>query len=147
MRCSTLLGDDYERIERELLPTKTAQQLRNRCKNQRNNHRQNVIRQFYAMYSEFVRWEPGVYTQICNAVVTHAVTWQTLQRLYFYFYNDTTLRYYWLYSYFQLVRKMRESRERNPVPLFLTMPHAETMEVPMVQSVPVERMRAGSRGR
>ena len=42
---------------------------------------------------------------------------------------------------------MRESRERNPVPLFLTMPHAETMEVPMVQSVPVERMRAGSRGR
>ena len=143
VRCSVLLGDDYSMIARELLVTKSEKQLRNRSKNQRNNHRQNMIRQYYAMLTEFVKWDPSVYYQICTTMVTHTVTWQTLQRLYFYFYNDVTLKYYWLNSYFHIVKKMRETRATQTVPFFLTMPHMETIEVPVMHTPREE----GTRGR
>ena len=67
----TLLGDDYDLISKELLVTKTIQQLRNRSKNQRNNRgNSNIIRQYYSLYIDFIKWDPAIYTQICDIITT-----------------------------------------------------------------------------
>lgn len=52
-----------------------------------------------------------------------------MQRLHFYFYGDITLKYYWLYSYFQLVKRQRAAIINLETPLFLTTPLVETAEV------------------
>lgn len=52
-----------------------------------------------------------------------------MQRLHFYFYGDITLKYYWLYSYFQLVKRQRAAKINLETPLFLTTPRVETAEV------------------
>ena len=68
-----LLGDDYERIRKELLPGKESAQLRNRSKNQRNgkSNRMNVHRRYFALYSEFRKWDDSVYKKICQLIMTH----------------------------------------------------------------------------
>ena len=68
-----LLGDDYDRIRRELLPGKESAQLRNRSKNQRNgkSNRMNVHRRYFALFSEFRKWDDSVYKKICQLITTH----------------------------------------------------------------------------
>ena len=68
-----LLGDDYDRIRKELLPGKESAQLRNRSKNQRNgkSNRMNVHRRYFALYSEFRKWDDSVYKKICQLIMTH----------------------------------------------------------------------------
>lgn len=73
---SLLLGEDYAQIHKTLLGTKDAQQLRNRSKNQRNskNQRMNIHKRYFSIYSEFKKWDPSVYTRICQLVLTHGTS-------------------------------------------------------------------------
>lgn len=52
-----------------------------------------------------------------------------MQRMNFYFYSDMTLKYYWLYSYFQLVKKQRSLQNEPKTPFFLTTPRIEASSV------------------
>lgn len=68
----TLLGDDYDLISKELLVTKDIKQLRNRSKNQRNNRgNNNIIRHYYSLYTDFLKWDKNVYSQMCEIITTH----------------------------------------------------------------------------
>ena len=68
----TLLGDDYELIAKELLVTKEVKQLRNRSKNQRNNHgKNNVIRRYYAFYTDFLKWDKNMFASMCDIITSH----------------------------------------------------------------------------
>lgn len=68
-----LLGENYNRIHTELLPTKEIVQLRNRSKNQRNSKsdRLNIHKRYYSIYKEFKEWDSTIYTRICELVTTH----------------------------------------------------------------------------
>ena len=68
----TLLGDNYELIAKELLVTKEPKQLRNRSKNMRNNRESNnIIRSFYSLYTEFIKWDKNMYSQMCDIITKH----------------------------------------------------------------------------
>ena len=72
MNDRTLVGDDYELISKELLVTKDVKQLRNRSKNQRNNRtKTNVIRRYYSLYTDFIKWDKQMYTTMCNIITNH----------------------------------------------------------------------------
>lgn len=72
----TLLGDDYDLISKELLVTKDIKQLRNRSKNQRNNRgNNNIIRHYYSLYTDFLKWDKNVYSQMCEIITTHGRRW------------------------------------------------------------------------
>lgn len=53
-------------------------------------------------------------------------SWRALQRLYFYFYSEMSLRYYWLNRYFYAARSHRED-----MPLFLITPANTASKVGM----------------
>lgn len=136
-----LLGEDYTRIHETLLGTKDTQQLRNRSKNQRNskNQRMNIHKRYFSIYSEFKKWDPSVYTRICQLILTHGrnklgawwivTSWQVLQRLYFYFYNEISLKYYWLNRYFNNVAMMLNTTQSDEIPFFLITPVRTTIQV------------------
>lgn len=137
----TVLGDDYNLLAKELLVTKDPQQLRNRSKNQRNGRaKNNIIKRYYSLYSEFIKWDRSVYLQICDLVITHGLldsssslvvtSWRMLQQTYFYFYNELALRYFWLYTYFQFVKSARAALPEEPeIPFLLTLPHTQCLDV------------------
>ena len=60
-----------------------------------------------------------------------------MQRIHFYFYNEIALKYYWLYSYFQLVKKQRALQGENAPPFFLTIPFVQVVEVVLIVFVHV----------
>ena len=58
-------------------------------------------------------------------------SWQVLQHLYFYFYNEVALKYFWLHHYFKRVKHMRKEKglEDIEVPFFLTIPKTQVIHV------------------
>lgn len=54
-----------------------------------------------------------------------------LQHLYFYFYNEVALKYFWLHHYFKRVKQMRKEKglEHGEVPFFLTTPQTQVINV------------------
>ena len=80
-----------------------------------------------------------MYTRICQLILTHGrnklgawwivTSWQVLQRLYFYFYNEISLKYYWLNRYFNNVAMMLNTTQSDEIPFFLITPVRTTIQV------------------